>query len=129
MTYDQKNKFSLPSGIVVSDADCCAIGFEFRYRKRHGCLQMYRDFVEWGHSKQPSSCKSSSEDILHLEFSPEGHIVNKEFYVDILRRLHEVKYALQAELKDMAKNGFHKCFDDKRRQKCVVAQGFYFEEG
>ncbi|GFS49699.1 hypothetical protein TNCV_4344131 [Trichonephila clavipes] len=33
--------------------------------------------------------------------------------------------------KDMAENGFQKCFDDlhKRWQKCVVAQGSYFEGG
>ncbi|GFW02084.1 uncharacterized protein TNCV_4854241 [Trichonephila clavipes] len=35
----------------------------------------------------------------------------------------EIKSASQAELKDMAKNGYQKCFDDryKRWNKCVVA--------
>ncbi|GFW61257.1 hypothetical protein TNCV_3377721 [Trichonephila clavipes] len=43
----------------------------------------------------------------------------------------EVKSASQAELKDMAKNGFRKCFDEfyKRSQKCTVVQESYFEEG
>ncbi|GFU03145.1 hypothetical protein TNCV_2720601 [Trichonephila clavipes] len=27
-----------PSGIVVSDADCCAVGPGFESRRRHGCL-------------------------------------------------------------------------------------------
>ncbi|GFV92260.1 hypothetical protein TNCV_3951151 [Trichonephila clavipes] len=41
----------------------------------------------------------------------------------------EVKRASQVELKNMAKNGFQKCFEDlyKRWNKCVVAQGSYFE--
>ncbi|GFW82878.1 hypothetical protein TNCV_3494481 [Trichonephila clavipes] len=41
-----------------------------------------------------------------------------------------VKSASLAELKDMAKNGFQKCFDNfyKPWQKCVVTQGSYFEE-
>ncbi|GFW31582.1 hypothetical protein TNCV_4420151 [Trichonephila clavipes] len=35
------------------------------------------------------------------------------------------------ELRDMAKQGFQKYFDDlyKPRQKCVVTQGYYFEGG
>ncbi|GFX97341.1 hypothetical protein TNCV_1077121 [Trichonephila clavipes] len=43
----------------------------------------------------------------------------------------EVKIASQAELKNMAKNGFQKCFYElyKRWQKCAVAQVFYFEGG
>ncbi|GFS57971.1 hypothetical protein TNCV_3124611 [Trichonephila clavipes] len=42
----------------------------------------------------------------------------------------EVKSASQAELKDMAKNGFQKCFEDlyKPWQKCVVTQRSYFKE-
>lgn len=145
--------------------------------------------------------------IVHLEFIPEGRTVNKELYVEILRRLREsirkkrpkmwaeqswvllhdnapahrsllvndflaktkttvlphppyspdlapcdfflftelarrlqgrrfqssdeVKCASQAEIKDMAKNGFQTCFDElyRRWQKCVVAQGSYFEGG
>ncbi|GFW99477.1 hypothetical protein TNCV_3417101 [Trichonephila clavipes] len=41
----------------------------------------------------------------------------------------EAKSASQAELKDMAKNGFQKCFDElyKLWQKCTDAQGSYFE--
>ncbi|GFS85165.1 hypothetical protein TNCV_4223061 [Trichonephila clavipes] len=43
----------------------------------------------------------------------------------------EVKSASQAELKDMSKNGFKKCFEDlyKRWQRRVVAQGSYFKGG
>ncbi|GFV33111.1 uncharacterized protein TNCV_509501 [Trichonephila clavipes] len=28
-----------PTGIVVSDADCCAVGTGFESRRRHGCLR------------------------------------------------------------------------------------------
>ncbi|GFX33880.1 hypothetical protein TNCV_3962891 [Trichonephila clavipes] len=43
----------------------------------------------------------------------------------------EVKSASQAELKNMAKNGYQKCFDGlyKPWQKFIVAQGSYFEGG
>ncbi|GFW91456.1 hypothetical protein TNCV_3376221 [Trichonephila clavipes] len=43
----------------------------------------------------------------------------------------EVKSASQAELKDMGKNGFQKCFDElhKRWQKCSIAQESYLEGG
>ncbi|GFU60466.1 hypothetical protein TNCV_2704431 [Trichonephila clavipes] len=48
-----------------------------------------------------------------------------------LSRLQTLKSFLRwnAELKDMAKNGFHKCLDElcKTWQKCTVAQGSYFE--
>ncbi|GFU42438.1 uncharacterized protein TNCV_4555701 [Trichonephila clavipes] len=37
-----------PSGIVASDADCCAVWLGFEYWRRHGCLQMYSAFVEGG---------------------------------------------------------------------------------
>ncbi|GFX46510.1 hypothetical protein TNCV_4549491 [Trichonephila clavipes] len=45
--------------------------------------------------------------------------------------INEVKSALQAELKDKAKNGFQKCFEEiyKRCRKCAVAQESYFEGG
>ncbi|GFW08803.1 HTH_48 domain-containing protein [Trichonephila clavipes] len=47
------------------------------------------------------------------------------------RSADEVKSASQAVLKDMAKNGLQKRFSDlyKRWQKCIVAQGSYFEKG
>ncbi|GFX98028.1 hypothetical protein TNCV_4906781 [Trichonephila clavipes] len=43
----------------------------------------------------------------------------------------EVKSVSQTELKNVAKNGFQKCFDDlhNRRSMSVVAQGSYFEVG
>ncbi|GFT85930.1 hypothetical protein TNCV_3255781 [Trichonephila clavipes] len=43
----------------------------------------------------------------------------------------EVESASQAELEDMATNGFQKSFGDlyKPWQKCVVTQGSYFEGG
>ncbi|GFW48607.1 hypothetical protein TNCV_4241881 [Trichonephila clavipes] len=43
----------------------------------------------------------------------------------------EVKSASQAEIKNVAKNGFQKRFGDlnKSRQKCVVIQWSYFEGG
>ncbi|GFV51746.1 hypothetical protein TNCV_1321021 [Trichonephila clavipes] len=43
----------------------------------------------------------------------------------------EVKSGSLAELKDMVKNGFQKCFDKlyKLWQKCAVAHGSYFEGG
>ncbi|GFX60907.1 hypothetical protein TNCV_1557621 [Trichonephila clavipes] len=43
----------------------------------------------------------------------------------------EVKSASPAELKDMGKNEFQKCFNAfyKRWQKCAVAQGSYFKVG
>ncbi|GFV37290.1 hypothetical protein TNCV_2699771 [Trichonephila clavipes] len=43
----------------------------------------------------------------------------------------EIKSASQTELKDMAKKGFEKCFDDlfKGWQKCAVAQRSYFKGG
>ncbi|GFV46734.1 uncharacterized protein TNCV_1881931 [Trichonephila clavipes] len=46
-----------PSGIVVSDADCGAVGPGFKSRRRHGCLQMYSTFVAWGtlNSRQATS--------------------------------------------------------------------------
>ncbi|GFU29093.1 uncharacterized protein TNCV_4836971 [Trichonephila clavipes] len=34
-----------PSGIVTSDAGCCAVGPGFESRRRHGCLQMFRAFA------------------------------------------------------------------------------------
>ncbi|GFW13947.1 hypothetical protein TNCV_4700821 [Trichonephila clavipes] len=37
-----------PSGIVVSNADCCAVGIGFGSRRRNGCLQMYSVFAAWG---------------------------------------------------------------------------------
>ncbi|GFY25918.1 hypothetical protein TNCV_1916681 [Trichonephila clavipes] len=45
--------------------------------------------------------------------------------------VQEVISASQAELKDMAKNGFQKCFGElyKQWQKCAVSQRSYFEEG
>ncbi|GFT97845.1 hypothetical protein TNCV_2167601 [Trichonephila clavipes] len=41
----------------------------------------------------------------------------------------EAKRSLYAELRDMAKNGFQKCFDEfyKLWQKLTAAQGSYFE--
>ncbi|GFS60276.1 DDE_3 domain-containing protein [Trichonephila clavipes] len=43
----------------------------------------------------------------------------------------EIKSVSRTDLKDMGKNGFQKCFDDlyKQCQKCVAAQGSYFEGG
>ncbi|GFV76350.1 hypothetical protein TNCV_4413291 [Trichonephila clavipes] len=43
----------------------------------------------------------------------------------------EAKGASQVDLKDIAEKGFQKCFDYlyKPWQKCVVAQGSYFEGG
>ncbi|GFU80949.1 hypothetical protein TNCV_1276951 [Trichonephila clavipes] len=51
----------------------------------------------------------------------------EKFYVVV----YEVESALLAELEDLAKNGFQKYFDVlyRRWQKCVVAQGSYFEGG
>ncbi|GFV36854.1 uncharacterized protein TNCV_3123951 [Trichonephila clavipes] len=37
-----------PFGIVVSDANCCAVGPGVEYQRRDGCLQMYSAFVAWG---------------------------------------------------------------------------------
>ncbi|GFW27121.1 hypothetical protein TNCV_93471 [Trichonephila clavipes] len=42
----------------------------------------------------------------------------------------EIKSTSQAELNDMAKNVFQKCFDDlHKRQNCVVVQESYFKGG
>ncbi|GFW64028.1 hypothetical protein TNCV_707331 [Trichonephila clavipes] len=51
-----------PSGIVVSDADCCAAGPGFESWRKYGCLQMNSSaFAAWGNSKGPSSRKSCRE--------------------------------------------------------------------
>ncbi|GFT43262.1 protocadherin Fat 4 [Trichonephila clavipes] len=47
--------------LVVSDADCCAVGPGFESRRWHGCLKMKNAFPTWKHSKQSSSCMSSRE--------------------------------------------------------------------
>ncbi|GFX03718.1 hypothetical protein TNCV_2112901 [Trichonephila clavipes] len=39
--YSNDSTWSRPSGIMVSDADCCAVGPEFGSRRRHGCSKMY----------------------------------------------------------------------------------------
>ncbi|GFX94345.1 hypothetical protein TNCV_4293901 [Trichonephila clavipes] len=39
---------SRPSGVVVSDADCCAVGPGLEYRRRHGCSKMCSAFVAGG---------------------------------------------------------------------------------
>ncbi|GFW60297.1 hypothetical protein TNCV_1843771 [Trichonephila clavipes] len=50
-----------PSGTVISDTDCCAVGPGFESRRRHGCLSMYSAFAAWGYSKWPASSKASHE--------------------------------------------------------------------
>ncbi|GFW77879.1 hypothetical protein TNCV_3910891 [Trichonephila clavipes] len=76
--------------------------------------------------------------LLYPSYSPDFHPETRMF-LELARPFQgrrfqsadEVKSAAQAELKDMSKNEFQKCFDElyKRWQKCVVAQGSYFEGG
>ncbi|GFT98081.1 uncharacterized protein TNCV_789031 [Trichonephila clavipes] len=37
--------------VVVSDADCCAVGTGFESRRRHGCLHKYSAFAAWEYFK------------------------------------------------------------------------------
>ncbi|GFW88170.1 amiloride-sensitive sodium channel subunit alpha [Trichonephila clavipes] len=79
--------------------------------------------------KHPSYC-NANETMMDLNIHRvRQHIVSRMLNED--QSTDGVKSASQSELKDMAKNGFQKCFDDlyKLWQKCVVTQGFYFEGG
>ncbi|GFX25095.1 uncharacterized protein TNCV_2752701 [Trichonephila clavipes] len=49
----------LPTGRVVSNADCGAVGTGFESRRRHGSLLMYSAFAACGYSNEPSRRKFS----------------------------------------------------------------------
>ncbi|GFX77589.1 hypothetical protein TNCV_1752001 [Trichonephila clavipes] len=69
----------------------------------------------------------------HPSYFPDFAPWNFRIFLELARHLqgrrfpsvYEVKNASQAEFKDMARNGFQKCFDEiyKQWQKCAVAQG------
>ena len=90
--------------------------------------------------------------VVHYEFLPEGQTVNKEYYLGVMRRLHEAIRQKRPDLwannswvlhydnapshiaivirELLAKNETNKkCFEDwiKRWHKCVAVDGVYFE--
>ncbi|GFV71064.1 hypothetical protein TNCV_3703861 [Trichonephila clavipes] len=75
----------------------------------------------------------------HPLYSPDFTPCNFGILPELARRFQgrrfqsadEIKSDSQAESKDMAKNGFQKCFENlcKLWNKCVVAQGSYFQGG
>ncbi|GFY36601.1 hypothetical protein TNCV_28061 [Trichonephila clavipes] len=75
------------------------------------------------------SSASLSMDTMDLNMHEVGqHITSRMLNVD--QSVDVVKSISQVELKDRAKKGFKKCFDElyKPWQKCVVTQGSYFEK-
>ena len=56
-------------------------------------LDCFRRFKEGGTSVKSDPCSErpffDSEGIVHHEYAPDGQTINKEFYVEVLRRLHE----------------------------------------